>query len=46
MALGEKKLLHFRHTRHPWRSPENAPAFPAYPPSMAVKTKPAERALC
>jgi hypothetical protein len=23
----------------PWRSPENAPAFPACPPSMAAKNK-------
>jgi len=32
-----KMLLHFRHTVHPWTSPENAPAFPAYRPSRDIK---------
>ncbi|MEP6881139.1 MAG: hypothetical protein ABI866_04055, partial [Dokdonella sp.] len=34
-----KVLLQFRHTCHPWHSPESAPAIQAYMPSMALKTK-------
>ncbi len=37
-------LLQCRHTDHPWPSPEIAPAFPAYRPSMAIKQRPQKRA--
>jgi hypothetical protein len=39
-CVGPRKLLlHFRRTVHPWTSPENAPAFPAYRPSMDIAGK-------
>jgi hypothetical protein len=41
-GVAGKMLLHFRHSGHPWRRRKNAPAFPAFGPSMAVKKRPGD----